>query len=585
PFTIYRAGFPSGNLTLGVGTELNANSASFPFSDGAIELANRFEDRRLLLRGTTDLTITFTVYELGCTFNDDPASFAFGDYEGMTVRDTGDPIVYSFNGDCDDAGFNNVFLGREGANPDDLGLDHVRIDTQTFPIDADITDPANLARLLSFRINEVQRPDRQANIVITRDRSVPDPIRSITFSETLPECYTDPVRDANLDRVVSPVYRAANLGALRGVPLWEMADPATNYVFADYVHVPSLNGITATGFTTVLNTGVLEDTPVDRFAGATFEPASGFTRLQISDNPIPAQPGLYLIERPDFDALYPGNPAQADAAEAAFYDPANYPASNPPRVYTTTPPNPSAVPGLSLQPLLYASKLIAQIDVDYRRRADELVSLADRVRTAPDGRYRSGERATLGYSVLYRQTGGRSADQFALFTYSLTPQRNNTEWFPQETIEDIDEGRAPLLLIDGATLAYDDRTDTWTLTAADPGPGNPPVFSASPGQLLLFAGVTNSSGSPEGPGADEIVRVTRVTRTNADTVEMTLDRAPRARGRDLLDIHYPGDLRGSFDVWWIQARAESITPLPEGARSLWALDPIEARIFQAGDQP
>ena len=564
PFTIYRAGIDnSQDLSLGAGNVTNAASPVFPFNQGALRLDSVLEDRRLLLRADTDLQLVFNLFEIGC--ETDPVT---GDIR-YTLNDTGRPITYTFNGDCNDANQNEVLLGRNGANPDLLTRDHVQVDTQTFPIDGTVP-----AEVLSFRINEVQRPDSQARYAIGRVGT------NAPFFETrlLPECAPLFNNFANTARSVSPVWRAVNSSALAGEPLFLLADPATQFEAAEYISLPALNGLRTNSLTELIDTGLDAGTDITTLEGQLLPDT---TRLLVSDNAgYPAnqsnliQDGALLIQRPDFHALYADtglDDAAIDALEATFY------ATPGISIYTTKQPNPTEQPGLSLQPLLYTSKLISRIDVNYLRREDDLVSRNDRITTVPDERYTTGERPSMGYSVLYRSLAGRGPDQFAIFTYSLTAQRPNTEWRPFEDQDSIEDGFAPLVRLQDATLLYQPAIARWTLTVEAPGLES----SIEPGMRLLFAGSTNAGG-PRGPGADDVVRVTEVRRQGGDTFRLTLERAPRARGLDLLDIHYPGQDSGDFDVWLVQRTVESIRLNSGAPREFWTLDPVEVRIFQAG---
>ncbi|GAB4519720.1 MAG: hypothetical protein Tsb0013_23490 [Phycisphaerales bacterium] len=528
PFPIYRAGVNgAGEVVAGVANVANTALVGAPYNYGAQPLEDELDDRRLLLLAAdgNDLEVSFTVYEIGC-----------GTGDALRITNPGQPVAYRFNSDCDDAQDNEVFLGRDGENPDDTDLDHVRVDTQIFPVDGN--DPA---RLVSFRVDEIERPVRQAKMLFN--------LATETVDGPFPECFDN--GDPNV-RSVFWIGNAINNG---GRPIWSVG----NYKDADYISISDprsgfltrLAGVSVNDLGRIVNT----DLPLARLEIGTRQPAI----VPPAERPS----GTFLIEKPDF-----GVGLAAEAREAAFY--MNNPSI---QFYANDPPTPGLPTTLTLEPLLYPSKIVGEIRINYKRRADELVSLNNRVVFGPDPNYSTGERPNMAYSVLYRDRGGRASDQFLVFTYTLAPSRANAEWFPPEAPDEIENGEAPLRRARGVNLRFERNVERWILIVDE----NEHGWMTQPGQLLLFAGVGRADGEVEGPGADTIVRVTEVQRASNGTVFLYLDRAPRAAGASLLQIHYPNDDTGEFDVWAIQPDVRSVLD-----DSIWALDPIEARAFQAG---
>ncbi len=228
----------------------------------------------------------------------------------------------------------------------------------------------------------------------------------------------------------------------------------------------------------------------------------------------------------------------------------------------------------TLVPLRMPSVLVKSVSIDYDWRADELVSLRDRLVFTPDPQHPEGERPEMGYSVLYRSRSGLGSDQFCVFTYALAPATTTARWFPPENPNEIANGEAPLRLARGMELTYIASRNQYVLTSP-PGQLDEYSWLAQPGQLLLFAG--SSGNETVGPGADTIVRATSAFIREDGIVVMELDRPPRFNGQTLLRIHEGDSASGDFDVWAVQP---IVTSKDDGLQ--WTLTPVEARIFQAG---
>ncbi len=516
PITLYRAGAPGGLVPTGVASLSGINRA--PFTNGTIPLNLNLPDRRLLLKGGggDDLVVTFDIFEIGCDPDDN-----------STILDSAGTRTYSFRGDCDDADTNVVFLG-DGVQPMNTSQDHVRVNTEIIPVDG--TDPA---RLISFRINEIERPDQQATMFV-------DTVTGTIPVGPFPECRTS----------VSPNFFLVSWLDTNNTGTGPALYRVTTAANADYISIPDPR---TSGTTALFNV------PTSDLTGLDAANTLGVGLRVGTQVPIGAvQPqGPFLIQKPTFVNV---------AVETTFYGALN------PTFYALTPEVPGDPVAGNLEDLLYPSKIVNEIRINYKRRADELVSLNDRIQYTTDANYRNGRRPSMAYSVLYRDRGGRASDQFVVFTYTLAPSRTDAEWFPPETAEQIEDGEAPLRRAREIPLAYDRSNERWLLNVPDD-----EAWMASPGQLLYFAGVGRSDGAIIGPGAETAVRVVSVEQRELGRHFLILDGPPRSGGANLLDVHYSGADMGVFDVWGIQTEVRS-----EADDSIWTLKPIEARAFQAG---
>lgn len=241
-------------------------------------------------------------------------------------------------------------------------------------------------------------------------------------------------------------------------------------------------------------------------------------------------------------------------------------------------PPPAGIVGMRIAPIIGDGTLrIERMELpEYSRRADRLISLDDRIVYRPDAAAKGGQRPDIGYAVLYRRFDSGAA-QLGIFTYQLTaldgrtlrpPTQDRAVFEPRETLSDFGGNRAPLRVITGVQLAYDDVEKNYYIlvSAADENIN----WITEPGQILLVRSRDNDTLS----GADAPVRVLRRTRVG-NQFRGDLDRGPRAAGQSMVPDFNAGT-RTDITVWAIQQNA--VSGSPDGGQ--WRLAPLDFRVLQ-----
>jgi len=241
-------------------------------------------------------------------------------------------------------------------------------------------------------------------------------------------------------------------------------------------------------------------------------------------------------------------------------------------------PPPAGIVGMRIAPIVGNSTLrIERLELpEYSRRADRLISLDDRIVYRPDAAAKGGQRPDIGYAVLYRRFDSGAA-QLGIFTYQLTaqdgrtlrpPTQDRAVFEPQETQADFAGNRAPLRVVSGVQLAYDDvEKNYYILVSATDENIN---WISEPGQILLVRSRAGDTLS----GADAPVRVLRRTRVG-NQFRGDLDRGPRAAGQSMVPDFNPGT-RTDITVWAVQQTATSGSP----DAGQWRLAPLDFRVRQ-----
>ncbi len=241
-------------------------------------------------------------------------------------------------------------------------------------------------------------------------------------------------------------------------------------------------------------------------------------------------------------------------------------------------PDPAGIVGMRIAPVISNPTLrIERMELpEYSRRADRLISLDDRIVYRSDAAAKGGQRPDIGYAVLYRRFDSGAA-QLGIFTYQLTaqdgrtlrpPTQDRAVFEPQEELGDFNNDRAPLRVITGVQLAYDDiEKNYYILVNADNDNVN---WIAEPGQILLVRSRNNDALS----GADAPVRVLRRTRVG-NQFRGDLDRGPRSAGQSMVPDFNAGT-RTDITVWAVQQTATSGSP----DAGQWRLAPLDFRVLQ-----
>lgn len=199
-------------------------------------------------------------------------------------------------------------------------------------------------------------------------------------------------------------------------------------------------------------------------------------------------------------------------------------------------------------------------------RADQLVSLRDRVLYRPDSSAPNGERAFLAYSLLYRVNGSQS--QMAVFTYDMTPGSGRAQWIPPERRADFNANpqRSPIRGV-RMQLAFDSERKQYYLTSTLP--EDQYRWAMGIGQVIMIRGFSATER-----GADAPVRIVSQERVG-NRIRGYLDRGPRARGASLV----PARQRETGQSVQVIAYAVNDVVRSVADESEWRLRPLGATVF------
>ncbi|MBL8745171.1 MAG: prepilin-type N-terminal cleavage/methylation domain-containing protein [Phycisphaerae bacterium] len=205
--------------------------------------------------------------------------------------------------------------------------------------------------------------------------------------------------------------------------------------------------------------------------------------------------------------------------------------------------------------------------LSYQWRNDQLVSLADRLRTRSDPSAPGGRLADQCYSVLFRNTG--TGSQAMVLSYQLTATSASARFIPPETHTNIIQNVSPIRQISLNLFRDADDPQQFYFRVLN----EEDLWVIAPGQYLLIAG--DPSPSPPEPGSDRAVRVIRQVRETAAQGSRWrgyIDRMPRILDRAAIP---PGQNQaGPFNVLGI---ADTI--ISRADQSVWKLTPLLASDF------
>lgn len=218
---------------------------------------------------------------------------------------------------------------------------------------------------------------------------------------------------------------------------------------------------------------------------------------------------------------------------------------------------------------------------DYAYRGHTVASLPESVSYGEAAGAAGARTPQIGYSMLFRRTSD-SKVQYAIVSYAITPTYSpvadspastDDDFFPSESRDDVQVGRAPLRLAESLRVVFDEDLGQYYIPIRDTALN----WVATPGQVLLF----NGDSSSNVPGADAPVKVVSVRKRLGGEQWAYLDGPPRAGLRPLPDF----DQGEEFDAWAVSPACDvqriKQTKL-EGYK--WGLRAIDARIFTVSQQ-
>lgn len=232
------------------------------------------------------------------------------------------------------------------------------------------------------------------------------------------------------------------------------------------------------------------------------------------------------------------------------------------------------IPAGDPQPVRSGGRVERMFILDYRWRADQLISLTDRVIARPDPAAPDGRTPEQCYSVLYRRTA--TASEAVVAAYALVPTASGVRFVPPETFRDIERNDSPIRQV-MLTLKYDRDVDQYYLrTTLDDD-----LWAIQPGQVVLVEG---HPVLPNSPGSDEPVRVVRLTRESAEQGRGWrgyLDAVPRAGGQAMLPWNLAESGQGAN--LRLFAVADTVSSRADG--SVWKLAPLRMTVFRVSFSP